>query len=95
VRALIESAQWWGETGPVRVEIGNDLVPTVVVRRAGSPLEPAVHEELFRPRMPGSGSGSKVGPYVAKGLAEAHGGRVTAETGNGIVFTLTLPSASA
>jgi signal transduction histidine kinase len=91
--ALIESAQWWGETGPVYVQTREDPDPTVVVRRAGSALEPAVAEGLFQPRMPGSGSGSKVGLYVAKGLAEAHGGAVTAVTTEGISFTLTLPPA--
>jgi TrmH family RNA methyltransferase len=91
--ALIESAQWWGETGPVHVETRVDPNPTVVVRRAGSALEPAVTEGLFKPRMPGSGSGSKVGLYVAKGVAEAHGGTVTAVTTEGIAFTLTLPPA--
>jgi RNA methyltransferase, TrmH family len=89
--ALIECAQWWGETGPVRVETSDQAGPTVVVRRAGSPLEPAAREGLFRPRMPGSGSGSKVGLYVARGLAEAHGGRVEADSTAGVAFTLTLP----
>ncbi len=91
--ALIESAQWWGETGAVRVETSDRAGPTVVVRRAGSPLEPTARAELFRPRMPGSGSGSKVGLYVARGLAEAHGGRVETDTTDGISFTLTLPRA--
>jgi len=89
--ALIESAQWWGETGPVHVETREDPDPIVVVWRAGSALESAVTEGLFQPRMPGSGSGSKVGLYVAKGLAEAHGGTVTAVATEGIAFTLTLP----
>ncbi len=89
--ALIESAQWWGETGPVRVETKGDPTPTVSVRRAGSELESTAREELFRPRMPGSGSASKVGLYVAKGLAEAHGGTLDADTSRGIVFTLMLP----
>ncbi len=90
--ALIESAQWWGETGPVRVETqGGPTTPTVSVRRAGSELESTAREELFRPRMPGSGSGSKVGLYVARGLAEAHGGTLDADTTQGILFTLTLP----
>jgi TrmH family RNA methyltransferase len=89
--ALIESAQWWGETGPVRVETNDDPTPTVSVRRAGSELEPTVRDELFQPRMPGSGSVSKVGLYVARALAEAHGGSLVAESGEGIVFTLTLP----
>ena len=93
VLAMIESAQWWGESGPVHLETGADPTPTVMVRRAGSGLDPQTREELFRPRMPGSGSGSKVGLYVAKGLAEAYGGALEAESadGTGIVFTLSLP----
>lgn len=90
--AMIEGAQWWGETGSVRVETSDQPLPTVVVRRAGA-LDPSVQEGLFRPRMPGSGAGSKVGLYVARGLAEAHGGRLEADAADGIAFTLTLPSA--
>jgi RNA methyltransferase, TrmH family len=90
--ALIEGAQWWGETGPVRVQISEHPGPTIVVGRAGPPLETGVTDELFRPRMPGSSSGSKVGLYVARGLAEAHGGKLGVEASRGIVFTLTFPS---
>jgi TrmH family RNA methyltransferase len=90
--ALIESAQWWGETGPVRVEVSDGPAASVVVRRSGPELDPEVREGLFRPRMPGSGAGSKVGLYVARGLAEAHGGTLDADTTEGIAFTLTLPS---
>jgi TrmH family RNA methyltransferase len=90
--ALIESAQWWGETGPVHVEVSDGPAASVVVRRSGSELDPEVREGLFRPRMPGSGAGSKVGLYVARGLAEAHGGTLDADTTQGIAFTLTLPS---
>jgi TrmH family RNA methyltransferase len=90
--ALIESAQWWGETGPVHVEVSDGPAASVVVRRSGSELDPEVGEGLFRPRMPGSGAGSKVGLYVARGLAEAHGGTLDADTTDGIAFRLTLPS---
>jgi TrmH family RNA methyltransferase len=93
--AMIESAQWWGETGPVDVETNDDPAPTVTVRRAGSEPDPGEEEEaLFRPREPGSGAGSKVGLYVARGLAEAHGGTLEADTRDGIDFTLTLPPGS-
>jgi signal transduction histidine kinase len=33
-----------------------------------------------------------VGLYVARGLAEAHGGTLDADTTDGIAFRLTLPS---
>ncbi|MGH2554784.1 MAG: TrmH family RNA methyltransferase [Actinomycetota bacterium] len=92
--AMIESAQWWGESGPVHVETSDDPAPTVVVRRAGSELDPREGEALFRPREPGSGVGSKVGLYVARGLAEAQGGTLMAETRDGIALTLTMSSGS-
>jgi RNA methyltransferase, TrmH family len=91
LRALIQGAQWWGERGPVRVETSADPLPTIVVRRAGSGLDPEAREGLFRPRMPGSGAGSKVGLYVARGLARAHGGSLEADSDEGVAFTLTLP----
>ena len=93
--ALIECAQWWGERGPVRVETSGNPAPTIVVRREGPELEPGVTAELFQPRMPGSSSGSKVGLYVAKGVAEAHGGDLSVETSRGIAFTVTFPSVPA
>jgi two-component system sensor histidine kinase KdpD len=92
--AMIESAQWWGESGPVLVETSDDPAPTVMVRRAGSEPDPSEGKALFRPREPGSGAGSKVGLYVARGLAEAQGGTLEADTHDGIAFVLTLPSGS-
>jgi RNA methyltransferase, TrmH family len=93
--AMVESAQWWGETGPVHLEVSDDPSPTVVVRRAGSELDPGDREGLFRPRVPGSGAGSKVALYVARGLAQAQGGTLEADPRDGIALILTLPSASA
>jgi TrmH family RNA methyltransferase len=90
--ALIEGAQWWGERGPVKVRTTERSGPTVSVSRAGSPLDPEVRGRLFEPQMPGSGAGNKVGLFVAKGLVEAHGGRLEVESAEGIAFAVTFPS---
>lgn len=89
--ALAESAQWWGEEGPVRMEVRAGPPPTVRVWRQGTALGPEVIGELLRPRTPGTGGGSKVGLSVAKALADAHGGSLTLDGSEGIAFVLTLP----
>jgi len=90
--ALIEGAQWFGEEGPVRIETRDGDVPRVRVFRAGTQLDRQGAEALFRPRAPGTGGGSKVGLFVAKGLAEAQGGTLEVDTEGGLGFILTLPA---
>ena len=92
LRALLEGAQWWGEDGPVRVEVMTEPRPIVRVSRAKTALDQEGAAELFRPRPPGSGRGSKMGLYVARGLAEAHGGRLDVAIDDGVAFVLELPS---
>jgi signal transduction histidine kinase len=92
LQALVEAAQWFGEEGPVQIEATSKPEPMVRVFRASTQLDDEAAAALFLPRSPGTGGGSKVGLYAAKGLAEAHGGRLEAETNGGIAFTLTLPS---
>jgi TrmH family RNA methyltransferase len=91
--AMVESAQWFGERGPVMIEVSREPTPNVRVWRHGSAVPAAEADRLFVPRAPGSGGGSKVGLFVAKGLAEAHGGSLEAEAGDRLVFTLELPAA--
>jgi RNA methyltransferase, TrmH family len=91
--ALIEAAQWFGEEGPVRIETRRGHPASIRVLRAGTQLKPDEAKALFRPRAPGTGGGSKVGLFVAKGLAEAHGGALEVDTEGGIGFTLMLPEA--
>jgi TrmH family RNA methyltransferase len=90
--AMVESAQWFGEHGPVTIEVSGEPSPTVRVRREGSAVQAGETDRLFVPRAPGTGGGSKVGLFVAKGLAEAHGGSLQAEAGDGLMFTLMLPA---
>jgi signal transduction histidine kinase len=90
--AMIEGANWWGETGPVQVRVRPGPPREVVVSKEGSMLDPAEADAVFRPRPPGTGGGTKVGLYVAKGLAEAHGGAVEIDARGSVRFTLTLPA---
>ncbi len=88
--ALIESAQWWGEEGPVRLSVGADGEPVVEVSRTGTELDAEGAAALFRPRQPGSGGGSKVGLFVAKGLTESQDGTLEVDTAGGIRFRVRL-----
>jgi K+-sensing histidine kinase KdpD len=89
--AMIESAQWFGERGPVMVEVGDRRQPEVRVWREGTTVAPGDADRLFVPRAPGTGGGSKVGLFVARGLAEIHGGSMVVEAGERLTISLALP----
>jgi TrmH family RNA methyltransferase len=89
--ALVEGANWWGEEGPVTIEVRSESGPTVLVRRRGSTLERDGAPFVFGARAPGTGGGSKVGLYVAKALAEAHGGTLAIEVDGETRFRLSVP----
>jgi RNA methyltransferase, TrmH family len=91
--ALIEGAQWWGDSGPVRVRVAADPVPAVTVSRECSDLDAVAVEAMFAPRPPGTGGGSKVGLFVARGLVEAHGGTLEVDADHPVTFRATLPPA--
>ncbi len=89
----MESLVWWASEGPVLVE-GHvrDGRLSVEARRAETELTQEDAERLFRPRAPGTGSGSKIGLFVALGVAEAQGGDVSARVSDGeLSFRLDLP----
>jgi RNA methyltransferase, TrmH family len=88
---LIESAHWWGEEGPVRIGVSGGPRPALSVERTGSTLDEDAGDELFRPRPPGTGGGSKVGLLVARELAEAMGGGLSVQARPDVRFSLTLP----
>jgi TrmH family RNA methyltransferase len=92
--ALMEAAAWWGEAGPVHVDVGADGGPFLEVWREATSLDPATAAALFHPRKPGSGGGTKVGLYVAAALAQAHGTRIVVGTGDAIRFRLSFPPSS-
>ena len=94
IAAMLEAATWWAQEGPV--EVGADhrgSVLRLTVRRAGTDLSAEEAAALFGPRQPGTGGGSKIGLYVARGIAEAQGGSASAAVEEGaLVLRLELPA---
>ncbi|HXF57271.1 MAG TPA: TrmH family RNA methyltransferase [Actinomycetota bacterium] len=89
--AMVEAAQWWGEDGPVRVDVAGGGRPRLRVSRLGPGLPERTVVDLLRPRAPGTGGGGKVGLFVARALAEAHGGSLEVSGEGGISVVLALP----
>ena len=85
-------------SSPIRVEAaheGRDIMLSVSDEGRGIPPDRLPH--LFRKRV-GPAGGTGLGLAICKGLVEAHGGRIRAEsegTGQGARFTFTLPVAGA
>ena len=92
ISAFIEASAWWGNEGPIRIAgvVAQDRLD-VSVEREGTALSAAEAEELFLPRAPGTGGGSKVGLFVARAVARAQGGDVVAEVDDFLRFRLVLP----
>jgi TrmH family RNA methyltransferase len=94
VEAFLESLVWWTNEGPVEVrgELHDGRLSLDVSRR-GTELSQEAAERLFQPRAPGSGAGSKIGLFVALGVAEAQGGTSTVRVADGILtFRLDVPA---
>jgi signal transduction histidine kinase len=92
LEAFIESLVWWTNEGPVSVDasLGDGRLVLTVSRR-GTDLEQEEAERLFHPRAPGAGAGSKIGLFVALGIAEAQGGSAAVRVGDGLSFVLDVP----
>ncbi|MDP9327377.1 MAG: hypothetical protein M3P10_04135 [Actinomycetota bacterium] len=91
--AFVEAAVWWAREGDVLVEAErHDKLLRMRVSRAGSEVDSAGAESLFVPRKPGTGAGSKIGLFVARGVVDVQGGRTWGEVEDGrLVFHLELP----
>jgi TrmH family RNA methyltransferase len=88
--ALCDGAMWFGQDGPIRIEARAEEGSAVVeVHRDGTGPDEAEAERMFAG--PGDES-SRIGLHVARRIAEALGGSLVAEGGNGISFRLTLPA---
>lgn len=92
LEAFIEAEVWWASEGPARVRgaIEGDRL-RLEVARSGTELSQDAAEKLFLPRPPGTGSGSKIGLFVAHGVAEAQGGTASVEVGEELRFVLEVP----
>jgi TrmH family RNA methyltransferase len=94
LEAFIESLVWWTNEGPVEVgaELREDRL-SLEVTRGGTDLSQADAERLFRPRPPGAGAGSKIGLFVALGVAAAQGGTASVRVVDGTLsFLLDVPA---
>jgi RNA methyltransferase, TrmH family len=93
LEAFVESLVWWANEGPVIIDGSlRDGHLVVESRRSQARLSQEEADRLFLPRAPGSGSGSKIGLFVAQGVAAAQGGTATAVvTDAALVFRLDLP----
>ncbi len=93
LEAFVETLVWWTNEGPVRIEgsLRNGRL-VVEARRSETRLSQDEADRLFLPRAPGSGSGSKIGLFVAQGVAAAQGGTASAVVAAGaLAFRLDLP----
>ena len=84
-------------SSPIRVEVARDGAHVAISVSDEGPGIPAEElPRLFRKR-PGLRGGTGLGLAISKGLVEAHGGRIRAESagpGLGARFTFTLPAAT-
>ena len=95
---LANAARHSPESAPIRVSAERDGVHVAVsVSDEGKGVAPELLPQLFR-KYPGGGeravTGTGLGLVICKGLVEAHGGRICAESdgaGQGSRFTFTVP----
>jgi K+-sensing histidine kinase KdpD len=92
LEAMVRAAEWWGREGPVRISLRSRTTGiSVTVARSAPDLGRDRPDELFVAGRGGAGAGARLGLFVARGVAEAHGGSLTVRVDTDIELTLTLP----
>jgi RNA methyltransferase, TrmH family len=89
ILALCDGAIWWGREGPIEIDItSREGGVRVEVRRGGGGPDPEEAAHMFDgpERL-----GAKIGLHIARLMARAHGGDLTATGEQGVRFILTLP----
>jgi len=96
---LVENAAKYGSPRGLRVSAratGDGVAVSVADQGAGIPAEDLgrVFARFYR-REEGRPTGTGLGLWISRGLVEAHGGTLVAESqeGEGSTFTFTLPAA--
>ena len=96
VNLLANAARQAPATAPIRVGAARDGTHVAIwVRDEGRGIEPERIPQLFRKH--GGDGGGGLGLAICKGLVEAHGGRIRAESdgpNQGACFTFTVPVAA-
>lgn len=89
VLALCDGALWWGSQGPLEIRVERaGAAAEVAVRRAGDGPTPEEAATLLEdPARAG-----RVALYLARRVAEACGGTLRCEGGDGVTFRLTVPA---
>ena len=97
---LTNAAKYSPPEAEITVEVRggpDEVVVSVTDRGAGIPAEdlPRLFSRFYRSKAAGLAEGLGLGLYIARGLVEAHGGRiwVKSEVGKGSVFSFALPAA--
>jgi TrmH family RNA methyltransferase len=87
VLALCEGAMWWGQSGPIEIEVSMPGAHAVIeVSRAGEGPE-----DLAVVFAGAEGQGGRIALHMAKRIVESLGGTLTADAEKGIRFRLSLP----
>lgn len=92
IEAFVEAVVWWATDGAVRVRASLRARSfRLEVERDTTELDTERAAELFKPRPPGAGAGSKIGLFVARGLAEAQGGEASVSVARALTFRVDIP----
>ena len=93
---LANAARHAPESAPIRIAAASDGPHVAIsVADAGSGIAPELLPHLFRKRVAGGTARHGLGLAICRGLVEAHGGRIRAESdgpGRGTTITFTVPA---